>query len=211
MERLGDAVRHTVSSAAECVAPAWEPSVEQRELVVRARGGDHDAFASLAGAAVTRLDAAARLILRDRELARDAVQDGLVRDWRDLRSLRDPDRFDAWLRRLVVHACIDQLRRRRARPIEVGLISMTGMLSDPVDGFVDRDALDQALASLDPAHRAVVVLHYYLGLPLPEAARMMGIPLGTAKSRLNRAIGALRRALDAEATVMAEATGGARR
>ena len=185
--------------------------MEQRDLVVRARGGDHDAFARLAGAAVTRLDAAARLILRDRELARDAVQETLVRAWRDLRSLRDPDRFDAWLHRLVVHACIDQLRRRRARPIEVELISMTAMLPDPVDHLVDRDALDQALASLDPAHRSVVVLHYYLGLPLPEAARMMGIPLGTAKSRLHRAIGALRHALDAEASPAVELAGGGRR
>jgi RNA polymerase sigma-70 factor (ECF subfamily) len=185
--------------------------VEQRELVVRAREGDHDAFAALAGAAVTRLDAAARLILRDRELARDAVQEALVRAWRDLRGLRDPERFEAWLHRLLVHACIDQLRRRRSRPIEVELISMTAQLPDPVDGFVDRDALDQALASLDPAHRAVVVLHYYLGLPVPEAARLMGIPLGTAKSRLNRAIGALRRALDPDGTAMAEAAGGVRR
>jgi RNA polymerase sigma-70 factor (ECF subfamily) len=189
---------------------AREVTVEQRDLVVRARGGDHDAFAILAAAAVTRLDAAARLILRDRELARDAVQDALVRAWRDLRSLRDPDRFDAWLRRLVVHACIDQLRRRRSRPIEVELISMTSHLPDPVDGFVDRDALDQALASLDPAHRAVVVLHYYLGLPLPDAARMMGIPLGTAKSRLHRAIRALRDALEPESSGLAESVGGGR-
>jgi RNA polymerase sigma-70 factor, ECF subfamily len=185
--------------------------VEQRELVIRAREGDHDAFARLAGASVTRLDAAARLILRDRELARDAVQDALVRAWRDLRSLRDPDRFDAWLHRLTVNACIDQLRRRRSRPIETELVSISAMLPDPIDLFPDRDALDQALASLDPAHRAVVVLHYYLGLPLPDAARTMGIPLGTAKSRLSRAIAALRRALEADQIGAAELAGGGRR
>ena len=81
--------------------------MDQRDLVERAQRGDHDAFAALAGAAVARLDAAARLILRDRELARDAVQDAMVRAWRDLPGLRDPDRFDAWLHRLTVNACLD--------------------------------------------------------------------------------------------------------
>ena len=75
----------------------------------------------LAGAAVARLDAAARLILRDGDLARDAVQDAMVRAWRDLPGLRDPDRFDAWLRKLTVNACIDVARRRRRRSIEVEL------------------------------------------------------------------------------------------
>ena len=95
--------------------------MDQRDLVERAKRGDHDAFAVLAGAAVARLDAAARLILRDPELARDAVQDGFIRAWRNLPALRDPDRFDAWLRRLVVNACIDITRRRRHRAIEVEL------------------------------------------------------------------------------------------
>jgi len=90
--------------------------VDQRRLVEQAMRGDHDAFATLAGDSIARLDAAARLILRDRELARDAVQDAMVRAWRDLPGLRDPDRFEAWLRRLTVHACIDAARRRRRRP-----------------------------------------------------------------------------------------------
>ena len=96
--------------------------MDQHDLVARAKKGDHDAFATLAGAAVARLDAAARLILRDPELARDAVQDGFIRAWRTLPALRDPDRFDAWLRRLVVHSCIDMLRKRRrsaARPSRI--------------------------------------------------------------------------------------------
>src|SRR5262245_51540524 len=84
-----------------------------RDLVVRARKGDHDAFAELAGAAISRLDATAWLMLRDTDRAMDAVQNTLVRAWRDLPALRDPDRFDAWLHRLLMHACIDEIRRVR--------------------------------------------------------------------------------------------------
>ena len=93
----------------------------QRELVERARGGDHDAFAELAGAAISRLDSAAWLILRDPEQAKDAVQNALVKAWRDLPTLRDPDRFDAWLNRLVVNACIDEARRLRRHRLDVEL------------------------------------------------------------------------------------------
>ena len=85
----------------------------QQELVERARRGDHDAFAVLAGTAISRLDGAAWLILRDADLAKDAVQNALVRAWRDLPTLRDPDRFDAWLNRILVRACIDESRRIR--------------------------------------------------------------------------------------------------
>src|SRR6478609_9477315 len=99
-------------------------SVDQRGLVEQAQRGDHDAFAVLAGAAVARLDAAARLILRDHELARDAVQEALVRAWRDLPTLRDVERFDAWLHRLTVNACLDLARRRRRRPIEVEMTDL---------------------------------------------------------------------------------------
>src|SRR6184192_2177671 len=93
----------------------------QRELVERARRGDHDAFAALAGAAINRLDAAARLILRDPEQAKDAVQNALVRAWRDLPTLRDPDRFDAWVHRLLVRSCIDEARRVRRHRFDVEL------------------------------------------------------------------------------------------
>jgi RNA polymerase sigma-70 factor, ECF subfamily len=173
-------------------------AVDQRDLVERARRGDHQAFATLAGAAVARLDTAARLILRDPELARDAVQDGFVRAWRDLPRLRDPDRFDAWLRQLVVHACIDITRRQRRRVIEVDVDPLDKEdVGDLASDVVDRDLLDGALRRLEPEWRAIVVLHFYLGLPLPDVARSLGIPLGTAKSRLHRSLGAMRVSIQA--------------
>ena len=176
--------------------------MDQRDLVERARGGDHDAFAALAGPAVARLDAAARLILRDPELARDAVQDGFIRAWRNLPALRDPDKFDAWLRQLVVHACIDITRRRRRRAIEVELTPIDGpAVGDMASAIADRELLDEALRHLDPEWRAVVVLHYFLGMPLPEVASTLGIPLGTAKSRLHRSLGAMRASIAADALV----------
>jgi RNA polymerase sigma-70 factor (ECF subfamily) len=170
-----------------------EATVDQRGLVERARGGDHDAFALLARGAIARLDAAARLILRDRELARDAVQEAFIRAWRDLRGLRDPERFDAWLHRLTVHACLDIARRRRRRVHEVELSPLVAPFEADASGRVaDRELLDDALRRLEPEWRAVVVLHYYLGMPLPDVAAELRIPLGTAKSRLHRSLGVMR-------------------
>lgn len=167
--------------------------MDQRELIDRARRGDHDAFAELVDGALRRLDAAARLILRDPHLAQDAVQEGLIRAWRDLPGLRDPDRFDAWLHRLTVHACLDLVRHRRRRPIEVELTPIDSLsVPDHSGAFADRELLDAALRRLDPGHRAVVALHYLLGMPLPEVAVSLGIPYGTAKSRLHYALTAMR-------------------
>ena len=172
---------------------AGEATVDQRELIERARRGDHDAFAALVDGALRRLDAAARLILRDPDLAQDAVQDSLIRAWRDLPGLRDPDRFDAWLHRLTVNACLDLLRRRRRRPIEVELSPIDSMkMQDHSTAFDQRELLDAALRRLDPGHRAVVALHYLLGMPLQEVAVSLGIPYGTAKSRLHYALAAMR-------------------
>jgi RNA polymerase sigma factor (sigma-70 family) len=173
--------------------------VDQRGLVERARQGDHDAFAELARGAVTRLDGAARLILRDPELARDAVQEALIRAWRDLPGLRDPERFDAWLHRLTVNACLDQVRRRRRRPIEVELspIDMPTP-SDLAGSLADRDLVDSAMRRLDERDRAVIVLHYFLGMPLREVAASLQIPIGTVKTRLHRALEAMRADVGAE-------------
>ncbi len=172
----------------------------ERDLVERARKGDHDAFALLAGATIGRLDAAARLILRDPYRAEDAVQETLVRCWRDLPTLRDPDRFDAWLHRIFLNACRDQLRVAKRRSIEVELPEIHPLsVPDSQSATADRDLIERGVRHLDADQRTVIVLHYYLGLPLPDAASAMGIPLGTAKSRLHRATQALRAALDSDA------------
>jgi len=171
--------------------------VDQRDLVIRAQRGDKDAFALLAGVAVARLDSAARLILRDGELARDAVQDAMVRAWKDLPGLRDPDRFDAWLHRLTVNACLDVARRRRRRSIEVELTPMAmPSVGDSTADVAERELVDSALRQLTPESRAVVVLHYYLGMPLPDVAVALRIPLGTVKSRLHRSLRAMRVTLE---------------
>ena len=172
-----------------------------RDLVERARKGDHDAFAELAGAAISRLDATAWLMLRDADRATDAVQNALVRAWRDLPTLRDPDRFDAWLRRLVVNACIDEIRRIRRRHLDIDItdVSNPPSIADETSAIADRDQLERAFGRLDAEERAVIVLHHYLDLPLPEVAATLGIPLGTAKSRLYRGLKTMRAALDADA------------
>ena len=171
--------------------------MDQRVLVERAGAGDHDAFAVLVRGIIARLDAAARLILRDPELARDAVQDALVHAWRDLPGLRDPDRFDAWIHRITVRSCLEILRRRRSRVIEVELTSTAEIpIADPGLSIDDRDQVERALGRLDPGQRAVVVAHYFLGQPLPQVAAALGIPLGTAKSRLHRSLATMRIELD---------------
>jgi len=177
----------------------------QQELVERARLGDHDAFATLAGAALFRLDAAARLILRDPDQAKDAVQESLVRAWRDLPTLRSPDRFDAWLHRLLYRACIDEARRLRRHRVDVELTPIDSpLVGDMTSSISDRDQLDRGFSRLEPEARALIVLHHYLDLPLPEVATVLGIPLGTAKSRLHRALQSMRAVLDADARPTAD-------
>jgi RNA polymerase sigma-70 factor (ECF subfamily) len=174
-------------------------AVDQRKLVERAGRGDHDAFALLTGASVARLEAVARLTLRDSGLAQDAVQEALVRAWRNLPGLRDPDRFDAWLHRLTINSCIDVVRMRHRRPIEVGLAPYNpSNEGDWVALIADRDQLDRGFRRLSVEHRAILVLHYYLGLSHAGVAEVLGVPLGTAQSRLHRALQAMRAALVAD-------------
>jgi RNA polymerase sigma-70 factor (ECF subfamily) len=179
--------------------------VQQCELVERARQGDHEAFAELARAALPRLDATERLLLRNVDWAKDAVQETLVRAWRDLPSLRDPDRFDAWLYRLLVRASTDEARRHRRRRLEVELTPIHHpAIADSALSVAERDALERGFRRLDPEQRALIVLHHYLDLPLPEVAETLRIPLGTAKSRLHRALSAMRASLEADLRITLE-------
>ena len=170
-----------------------------RDLVVRAREGDHDAFAQLVARSIGRLNAIARLILNDYARAEDAVQDALVDAWRDLRGLRDPDRFDAWLNRLLVRACQNARRRdRRRQAIELPIVTDGPASSDAQAQVANADLLERGLRRLTLEQRSVLVVTYYLDLPQAEAAASIGIPVGTLKSRLSRAIDALRAELAAD-------------
>ncbi len=171
----------------------------RRDLVEAARGGDHEAFEVLATSAGDRLYAVARLILRASDLAEDAVQEALVRAWQQLPSLRDPDRFDAWLYRLVVNACADQGRQLRRWSQQVRPFPLDASIGDDTKSVADREQLQKGFDRLKPEQRAVVVLHYYSGFPAAEIARVLGIPEGTARSRLHYATQAMRAALEADA------------
>ncbi|HEY8198675.1 MAG TPA: RNA polymerase sigma factor [Candidatus Limnocylindrales bacterium] len=166
--------------------------MEQREFVVRAQAGDHEAFTVLVTGRIEQLFVTARLILRSQDAAEDAVQDALVRAWVGLRGLRDPARFDAWLHRLLVNACYRAARRERGRRlVELKVLRTDGPpVPDGQRQLAARDQLERGFARLPPAQRAVLVLHHYLGLPDAEAAEVLGIPLGTMKSRLSRATAA---------------------
>jgi RNA polymerase sigma-70 factor (ECF subfamily) len=172
----------------------------QGDLVVRAQGGDLDAFSALTAGRTGRLYAVARLILRHDEHAADAVQDALLQAWLDLRGLRDPDRFDAWLHRLLVRACYRAARGRREREVVEITFDSTSepMTPDAQRGLAVRDQLDRGFRRLSPEQRAVIVLHHYLGLSLAESAEVLAIPLGTMQSRLSRATQAMRAALEAD-------------
>ena len=151
----------------------------QVALVERARAGDEEAFASLARAAGDRLLAIAYRILRDLGLAEDAVQQTLVLAWRELPSLRDVDRFDAWLRRLLVNACYREARRGRNWATNVRVLPDLASPSNDYNAVVERDALERGFRRLPLEQRSVFVFHHYLGLTLAEVAAELGVPLGT--------------------------------
>ncbi len=182
----------------------------QPNLVVKAAAGDHDAFSELAAAAITGLYGIASLILRDDELAKDAVQNALFAAWRDIRGLRDPDRFEAWLRRLTVRACYRVARTERRRAAveqQFSPIHDPAALDEDHRLLAVRDELDRAFGRLSAQERAVIVLHYYLDLSTSDAAASLDIPLGTMKSRLSRATRAMRAAIEAQERASAMAVG----
>lgn len=180
----------------EQIAPV-EENVEQH-LVERAMQGDRTAFAELAPAVGDRLYAVAHRILRDRDLAGDVAQQALVKVWQDLPTLREPERFDGWLHRLIVNACRDELRRLRRNRPTLTLLDTDASLPDAQLTVADRDQLERGFRRLSPEHRAVVILTYYLDYTMSEAAEVIGVPIGTVRSRLHYAKQALRAALEAD-------------
>src|SRR5918996_4878762 len=169
------------------------------DLVARAQDGDEGAFASLAVTAGDRLHAVAHRILRDIDLAEDATQQALLSIWQDLPQLRDPARFDAWSYRLLVRACYAEGRNQRRWAPNLRLLPADEpMAADGMSSVVDRDQLESGFRRLSLEHRAVVVMHHYLDLPLERVADTLGIPIGTAHSRLHYAMRGLRAALDAD-------------
>ena len=171
------------------------------DLVERARNGDPEAFGLLASGEVERLLKVARLVLRDRDRADDAVQETLVRCWRYLPTLRDVDRFEGWLNRILMRAITDETKRRRRMEVSIELVDVQPSVGDGLTTIADREQLDRGFRSLSVDHRAVVVLHHYLGLSMVELANVLTIPEGTAKSRYHYAMSALRAAIEADARV----------
>ena len=172
----------------------WTSGISSSE-----RPGDHDAFGALVDATIAGLEAVARLILRDHELARDAVQDTYIKAWRDLPGLREPDRFEASLHRLLVDTCLDTLRRRQRQPVEVELAPVARPSVDDDDRVGRRPG--SARAWLPPAGagsargpRAALLV----GISIPMVAETLGVPLGTGQSRLGRTLATLRPTLGPE-------------
>jgi RNA polymerase sigma-70 factor (ECF subfamily) len=171
--------------------------VAQTELVRRARDGDRDAYDVLATQSVDAMYRVARLILRDYDRASDAVQETLVRCWRDLPQLRDPERFDAWRHRILLRAITEEARKRQRDRIALTIVPVASHPDSSAE-LADRDEIGRVFGRLSVEHRTIVVLSHYLGMTAEEAASTIGIPVGTAKSRLHYATEALRAALDAD-------------
>lgn len=172
----------------------------ERDLVHEAQHGSGEAFGMLVATSIDRCYAIAYRMLRDAELAHDAVQGALISAWTDLPSLREPARFQAWLTRLVVNACYAEARRERRWEAKQTLVAGT-IESAPDESLsvADRDELDRAFRRLSIEQRAVVVLHHYAGLSSSEVASTLHIPAGTVRSRLHLATRQLRAAIDADA------------
>ncbi|HTK44544.1 MAG TPA: RNA polymerase sigma factor [Patescibacteria group bacterium] len=173
-----------------------------RDLVEQARKGDREAFAVLVHQVSDSLYSVAYRILRDTGLAEDVLQNALVLAWRRLPKLRDLDRFEAWIHRILVHACYDESQRTRSwrGSVTVLPIELAGV-TDETSQIADRDELERAFRWLTIEQRAVFVLHHYLGLPLVEVAELLGIPAGTVRSRLHYATRSLRVAIEAGAAI----------
>jgi RNA polymerase sigma-70 factor (ECF subfamily) len=179
---------------------AAEDDRVDRDLVEQAQRGDREAFAILARTHGDRLMAIAQRILRDVGRAEDAVQQTLVIAWRELPGLRDPDRFDAWLQRLLVNASYAEARRWKTWSANVRVLPVDGPAgSDEALPLDDRDRIERGFRRLPPEQRAILVLHHFVGYEPSEIGETLGIPAGTARSRLHHAHRAMRAALEADA------------
>ena len=175
-----------------------------RELVVAAQHGDQAAFVDLVKVRGGRYFAIAHRILRDVDRAEDALQDALVIAWRDLPSLRDPDRFDAWVHRLLTNVCMAHIGRERKRIDNLYVLPVDSAAGpDELLSIADRDQLDRGFRRLTPDERAILVLRHYVGYEPTEIAELLCIPAGTVRSRLHHAHRAMRAALDADARTAA--------
>lgn len=171
-----------------------------REVVIRAQNGDEAAFEALAVASHARLYRLARGVLRDGDLADDAVQRTLVQVWRKLRQLRDPERFEAWTYRLLLNACYDEAKRARALANELPVeAAREPVVRDEFHTVEDIDELEHGFRHLSIDHRTVIVLRYLLDLSIEQVAEVLGVPGGTVSSRLHRAMSELRAAIEADA------------
>jgi len=183
----------------------------ERALVELAQHGDEEAFASLARMAGDRLMTVAYRILRDVDRAEDAVQQTIVTAWRELPTLRDPDRFAGWLYRMLVHACYAEARRARRLTVAVHSLSIGVQHGrDDILSVDDRDQLERAFRRVPPEQRAIFVFHHHLGMRLSEIAETLDIPLGTVKSRLHYATATLRAAIEADARTPTSTSSGER-
>lgn len=193
--RLLNRIRPSAAYGCNSRQEAYEVAV-RLDLVERAQRGDREAFDIVMLESIDRLYAIARMTAQDADVAEDAVQEALLRCWRDLPTLREVDHFEAWLHRLLMNAVTEEFRKRRRVRANVTVLRLEPSTADATAELADRDELQRAFGLLSIEHRVVLVLHHYLGMSTDEAAKTLGIPAGTVKSRLHYALEAMRAALD---------------
>jgi RNA polymerase sigma factor (sigma-70 family) len=172
------------------------------DVVERAQAGDQEAFEMLVERHATEIYRLSAAIIGEAD-ARDLTQETFVTACSQLGHLRRADAFAPWLRRICVNRCRNWLRARTRRGRTTSLDAdalLAGTLPAGVVDFRDaadaRAVLEPAFAALSPDHRALLALHYSMGFSISESADAIGIPAGTAKSRLNAALAVLRAAIE---------------
>ncbi len=168
------------------------------QLALAARDGDAAAFTAIVETETPGAYRLALAILRSPGEAEEAVQEAFLRAWRDLGHLREIDSWSAWFRRLIVRSALDQVRHRpRVRQVALDVAADVPGRESAVPA-ADRLALLAAYDRLRPEERSILALRFFADLEVPDVAAALGIPLGTAKSRLHRAIGRLRTEMEHE-------------